>query len=370
MRQNAGVIQTVFAIGAGLMAAGAIVTVIGAGIFGLGVVAGGLVTIITTVGTVIGALLSPVGLVVAAIAGAVFIWARFTESGRSSIAGITKFLGDLLGTARETFGGIGDALMAGDLQLAGQIAVTGLQLIFAQGVAAIAKLMGGPLGDVFGTIANKLIKGDLAGAWDTVTKGMAAAWDVVALGITTVFRQVIDVSLGGLAVLARHYGGSAGEQAANAIGMAQASLGAVGATGGNTLGGLSSAAKMIEAHQKQKAGKSALDFFLENAGGAEESSEEVKRLTTQLEQLRNAAREAREAAAAGSSKAPGAEAPEVSGLKQSATATTSAVALGLMGGSSDRLVRAAESAASLQRQQLIKMDTQIEALRKLKFGVT
>jgi hypothetical protein len=50
------------------------------------------------------------------------------------------------------------------LQLAGPIAITGLQLVFTQGLDAITSIIGGRFGEVLGDIGTRLIKGDLAGA--------------------------------------------------------------------------------------------------------------------------------------------------------------------------------------------------------------
>ncbi|HEX5032859.1 MAG TPA: phage tail tape measure protein, partial [bacterium] len=128
-KENGSVIRTVAMIGAGLVVAGGVIAAIGATIFGIGTAFGLVATAITGIGTVLGFLLSPVTLVVAAVAAGIVIWARFTESGRAAVQSLVDFFAPLLETALSTIRGIGDALMAGDLSLAGQIAITGLRLV-------------------------------------------------------------------------------------------------------------------------------------------------------------------------------------------------------------------------------------------------
>jgi hypothetical protein len=52
-------------------------------------------------------------------------WMRFTASGKAAAQFLFDVFKPTLDIIGETLGGIGDALMAGNLQLAGQIAVTG-----------------------------------------------------------------------------------------------------------------------------------------------------------------------------------------------------------------------------------------------------
>ena len=92
------------------------------------------------------ALSSPLALIAALgaalVAGTIY-WARFNESGRAAVQAVMGFFAPLLTTVRTTVGAIGDALMAGDIVLAGKIAVKGLQLVFQQGLAQLASLIGG-----------------------------------------------------------------------------------------------------------------------------------------------------------------------------------------------------------------------------------
>jgi hypothetical protein len=93
-------------------------------------------------------------------------------------------------------GGIGDALMAGNLALAGRIALKGLEIIFAEGMNTIADLIGGTLGDTIGQLADQITSGDFAGAWQTAVAGMAALWANFSQGVVKVFTAAASAVVG------------------------------------------------------------------------------------------------------------------------------------------------------------------------------
>lgn len=218
VKQNGDLLITILKIGAGLIAAGAAIGLVGVAIVGIGSVLTGLATIIGVVGTGIGLvvggisfMLSPIGLVIGAVGllvvglgVAVAAWLRFTESGRAAGGAIM----DAFGQAREvfsefydifeqTFGGIKDALIGGDLELAGEIALTGLRLAFLKGIDLIASMFDSRLGGMLKDFAMMVSGGDFAGAWNLVVKQMAALWDGFVSGIVTAFtdgaRKVLEV---------------------------------------------------------------------------------------------------------------------------------------------------------------------------------
>ncbi|HEX3997206.1 MAG TPA: hypothetical protein VHX65_01520 [Pirellulales bacterium] len=133
---------------AGIMAAGAALVVIGTLFTSAAAVCGGLATALSFLGTLlgvaasaigmvvaaVGAILSPVGLVVAAVVGLGATIAVKTGAAASAC----KFLGGafdtLKGDAVTAFGGIKDALAAGDFKLAAQILWTTLKLEWTRGI--------------------------------------------------------------------------------------------------------------------------------------------------------------------------------------------------------------------------------------------
>ena len=136
---NQGLVQTIAAVAAGFVVVGGIVFGLGVAIIGvgatisaLGAVIGGIVATATAVfgavASVIGAVLSPIGLVVAAVVGLGAYIAYTALSSTGSITKLSEMFGSLGGTAVEAWGGIVAALSTGDLETAGQIAFTALEI--------------------------------------------------------------------------------------------------------------------------------------------------------------------------------------------------------------------------------------------------
>ena len=120
-------------VGLAIAAFGAAVVALGAVIGGVGAVLGTIAAGIGAIGAVIGFLLSPIGLVVAALVGLGVAFFTLTDQGRQAFAFLKGGFDELLAIARQTIGGIGDALAAGDLKLAGEILFAGLDLVFRKG---------------------------------------------------------------------------------------------------------------------------------------------------------------------------------------------------------------------------------------------
>lgn len=159
VRENKALITTVAAVGVGLIAAGAAIAGVGLAISAAGIAIGGLATAIGVLGTVVGAVLSPFGLIVAAVAGGVAAWMAWTESGQDAAAGIATVFGDLADTFSTTFGGIKDALSGGELMLAAQIAMAGLNVAWQTGLNAINEATGGAvdwLRDAFDSVYSSI----------------------------------------------------------------------------------------------------------------------------------------------------------------------------------------------------------------------
>lgn len=160
----------------------------------LGGLFGGIATAVPNVlalGGAFAGLLSPVGLVLAAIAGGVYAWTQFSDSGRAAFANVMAAIKPLLDTFMATFQGIKDALSAGDLALAGRIAILGLKVAFVQGLSAIADAVGGQFGAMIGKLGSQILSGDLTGAWNTAVAGMAAVWETFSSGIVRAFSKAI-----------------------------------------------------------------------------------------------------------------------------------------------------------------------------------
>jgi hypothetical protein len=161
VRQNGALFRTILAIGIGLVAAGAAVTAIGTGIFVLGSVLGAAATVATALASMIAFVATPVGLVVAglvALGAAIVVgtvyWLAFTESGKRAFAAVLAALKPFAETVMKTFRGIGDALKAGDLELAARIAARGIQLVFVNMAIEITRAIRSVADAFFASKAN------------------------------------------------------------------------------------------------------------------------------------------------------------------------------------------------------------------------
>jgi hypothetical protein len=138
--QNRGLIVTVAATAAALLAAGTALVGIGLAATVAGAAVGGIATAIGAIGTVagvaagaVGLLITPLGLVVAAAAAAGVSIAMMSSTGGASLASLRQ-------TATDTLGGIAEALRAGDIRLAAIELWSGLKAAWANGMAEISTL--------------------------------------------------------------------------------------------------------------------------------------------------------------------------------------------------------------------------------------
>src|SRR5690606_23372135 len=148
--------------------------------------------------------LSPVGLLTVALVAGVAAWLRWSKSGQNAGGAVQGFLGkalnvfnDFKATFAATFGGVKDALMAGDRALAGEVALIGLRLVFLKGIDLLANSVGGALGDFLGAVGLQIASGDFAGAWESAVQGMAVVFDKFVDGIMSVFGDAINGIISG-----------------------------------------------------------------------------------------------------------------------------------------------------------------------------
>ncbi|WP_437226003.1 phage tail tape measure protein [Planctomicrobium sp. SH661] len=135
--ENKQVVLTTVGIIVGILAAGVALIGLGGAIqlvaFGLG----GLATAVGTVASLLGALLSPIGLILAGI-GALGAYLIYTSDlGGQALDWLGAQFNALKSTAIRAFGGIGDALAAGDLGLAARILWLTLEMEWQKGINAL-----------------------------------------------------------------------------------------------------------------------------------------------------------------------------------------------------------------------------------------
>lgn len=132
---NEELVQVIAGVAAGLAAGGAALVALGVAAKIAAAALAVPLAIISAIGTaisvvaaIIGFLLTPVGLLVAAIVGIGAYFLTMTQTGRSALSSLGQFFASVVEFMKATWGGIVDAIMAGDLALAGQIAMASLRV--------------------------------------------------------------------------------------------------------------------------------------------------------------------------------------------------------------------------------------------------
>ncbi|MCL2641854.1 MAG: hypothetical protein FWD53_13470 [Phycisphaerales bacterium] len=180
-KQNKELIVTIFKVAVGVVAAGIALLVLGKAIVVLGGVLSALATavgvvtaVIGVLGGIIGGLLSPIGLVVAAVAalGAYLIYA--SGMGGKALSWLGERFLELSAFATEAFGGIADALAAGDIALAAKILWLTLKVAWQTGISALETLWTQFKGS-FVNIIQGAFYGALA-AWEICRSSLEVAW--------------------------------------------------------------------------------------------------------------------------------------------------------------------------------------------------
>lgn len=168
VRTNGKTVAVVAALSAGLVAAGMALTGVAAALSVAGAILGG-------IGTLFAAIASPLGIVVAMLAGTGGAWLAFSQDGQAAVSAVGEALKGLIGTAREVFEGIFAALSQGDLALAGEIMAAALDAGFRAGMINLQEATGGAFGEVltrFGGLVDSMI-----GVWQWFVDASGSMWD-------------------------------------------------------------------------------------------------------------------------------------------------------------------------------------------------
>jgi len=280
VRKNQGLFQVLAAVGAGLIAAGT-------GLVGLGVAATAaafamkaLLFTWGAIGAVLAFVVSPMGLVVATLAALAGLANKISGGGVIQFfQGLGETFVKLRTVFDETIGGISDALTNGHIELAGQIAMAGLNLAWQTGLNDLEEQW------------NKFTA-KFSGGWGDVVKGFKLAW-----GDATDWLAKVMIDL--MAWMAR--------QMRTFVESLNRELGWVGRklgfgdilTGSNTVEDINKKRDLLK--QAIDAGGEKRRFDLtqfepgQQPGAADRAEENAAR--QRLEELRNQARIAREAGA-------------------------------------------------------------------------
>ena len=212
--QNREVVVTVLQVAAGVAAAGVALVVAGYAISGLAAIFGAVAAVITGVGTAIGilgsvlaAILSPIGLVIAAVAALGAYILHATGAAAKALGWLGERFAALKDDAMTAYGGIADALAAGDIGLAAKILWLTLKMEWQKGVQVLLSAWL-KFKDFFIRIAYGAFYGALA-AMEIVWHGLEVAWiESVALlsqtwerftaGVATAWATVVNLVTKGI----------------------------------------------------------------------------------------------------------------------------------------------------------------------------
>lgn len=210
VRENKELIITVAKAGLVISAIGFAILGIGAAFVFAGSVLTGLATVLTGIGTAVGAVIgilaSGPGLLIAAIAGGVTAWATLTESGRAAMESIATWFGELLDIGTSAWGGIADAIASGDLALAGQIAMAGLNAVW---IMASSKFMSiweeskSWFTSIWAEATAMLSSGFINSFY-----GIQSVWVTVTSAMESIFNQMLSSILNGWQSLQKGIGGA------------------------------------------------------------------------------------------------------------------------------------------------------------------
>lgn len=153
IKANSGAVLAVSGIVVGLIAAGTAFVSLGIALQVVSFAVAG-------IGAALALVASPIGIVTALVAGMTLAWMNFTLSGRQVTEALGKGFARAFDAIKDTLKGITNALKAGDIKLAGEIAMTGLKLAFFAGLQPIREQWikwNKGLVEVFANAANGLV---------------------------------------------------------------------------------------------------------------------------------------------------------------------------------------------------------------------
>jgi hypothetical protein len=207
--QNQGLVVTILTvgaavagIGAGLIALGLAVSGVSAGIGALASAASVAGTVISALGAVIGALFSPIGLAIAGVAALGAVIVTQTTTGQQALGMLSGGFQTLQADAVDAWGGIADALAAGDIGLAAKIVWATLKLEWERGtsfllnfwdaaVAGFAQIFASAWYGIQTVFWNVVYA--LADAWDWVVGGITKAWNTAVGWIAGKLAQLLEL---------------------------------------------------------------------------------------------------------------------------------------------------------------------------------
>jgi hypothetical protein len=184
VRANGSLVSSVAMVSAGLLTAGGALIALGISVSSLGVLVSTFASGLGLLGTLLGVVISPVGLLVSALVGLGAAWATMTDSGKTALATLSgrgkEALGTLAGGFQllyaqfmEAWGGILQAIRAGRLELAFEIAAAAIVKVWYEAMLALRK--------AWNSTIDSFVKTIQANPWILPLIGAAAGGSVGAV---------------------------------------------------------------------------------------------------------------------------------------------------------------------------------------------
>jgi hypothetical protein len=194
------VIAGIVGVGVALMVLGPIISAVGSAIGLVTFAISAATTAVSLLGAAIGFLLSPIGLVVAAVGGIAAAVLFATDEGNMALESLGQGFEQLLGAAGTAWQGIQDAIAAGDLAGAMEVAWLGIQVVWETGIAAISaawRRFKSFFVELFWSAVYAVARAfntawtSIEVAFWTVVNALADGWDAFVFGLTVAFNEFV-----------------------------------------------------------------------------------------------------------------------------------------------------------------------------------
>ncbi|PQO39340.1 hypothetical protein C5Y96_05660 [Blastopirellula marina] len=143
VKENRGLLQTIFLVAAGVMGLGFIVSALGIALITTGAIISSTGVVVGALGGVLAAIISPIGLVIALVIAGGAAMLYFSGIGGKVVSFLSDRFGFLWTMANAVFQGIANSLRAGDIAGAANILWLSLKVAWAAGIGQLSKLWDG-----------------------------------------------------------------------------------------------------------------------------------------------------------------------------------------------------------------------------------
>jgi len=194
------VVAGIVGVGLAMMILGPLISAVGAAIGLVTFAISAATTAVSLLGAAIGFLLSPIGIVVAAVGGIAAAVLFATDQGNMALESLGQGFDQLLGAAGTAWQGIQDAIAAGDLAGAMEVAWLGIQVVWETGIAAISaawRHFKSFFVELFWSAVYTVARAFNA-AWTgievafwTVVNALADGWDTFCTGLQIAFNEFV-----------------------------------------------------------------------------------------------------------------------------------------------------------------------------------